>query len=219
MPEQKVRFLLPPKGTFTQGGPDDPLPYYYHPIAGVLYRERINCCLSLLTPPYHKLLDIGYGSGILLPTLFSICSELVAVDRDSDPVPVSLVLEEMGIHVRLIQDDITTADFCDHSFDLITAFSVLEEVRDLPGVLNVIAQLLRPGGTLLVGMPRVDKLMEILFRCIGYTGIEEEHVHSYKTFLDFALRNLNFHLGGFSKMPRKVPRFAALYYAMLLVKP
>ena len=219
MNRDRATFLLPPKGLFKQGGPDDPLPYYYHPMVSRLYSGRINRGLSLLTPPYKSLLDVGYGSGLLLPTLSQICEDLVAIDRDTDPSSVMPILSRLGIKATLLKGDVVSADLDGRQFDLIVAFSVFEEVPELLPVLCSIHKLLKPGGELLVGMPRVDRIMEWLFHLIGYRGIENEHFHTYRDFIQHARTEFDFRLEKLATLPHFAPRFAALYFAMLLKKP
>ena len=221
MYSHRVTFILPPKGLFRQGGPDDPLPYYYHPMVSRLYSGRINRGLSLLTPPYESLLDVGYGSGLLLPTLSQIGDDLVAIDRDTDPESVMPALTKLGIKATLLKGDVVSEmpDLNGRQFDLIVAFSVFEEVPELLPVLRSIHTLLKPGGELLVGMPRVDRIMEWLFHFIGYRGIENEHVHTYRDFIQHARTEFDFRLDKLATLPRFAPRFAALYFAMLLKKP
>ena len=218
MSSHRATFYLPPKGLFRQGGPDDPLPYYYHPLVSRLYSGRINRGLSLLSPPYGSLLDVGYGSGLLLPTLSRISKDLVAIDRDTDPKSVMPVLSELGITATLIKGDIVSADLSGRQFDLIVAFSVFEEVDKLLPVLESIHRLLKPGGELLVGMPRVDRMMEWLFYLIGYKGIENEHVHTYCEVIHLIKTEFDFRLEKMATLPGFAPRFAALYFAMLFKK-
>ena len=75
--ETQSRFQLPEQGVLQANGPDDPLPYYYKPVIGKIYCERIKMALDLLTPPYGAILEMGHGSGILLPSL----SKIVIVHR------------------------------------------------------------------------------------------------------------------------------------------
>ena len=61
----KVKFVLYEEAVFAPVTRyDDPLRYYYKPLIGALYRKRISDGLSLLTPPYKRMLDFGYGSGL-----------------------------------------------------------------------------------------------------------------------------------------------------------
>jgi len=219
MSSNSAMFHLPPKGTFQSGGPNDPLPYYYQFVVGRFYSGRINRGLSLLAPPYESLLEVGYGSGLLLPTLSCICTELVAIDRGTDPASVMPTLSRLGVNATLIKGDIASVDISGKRFDLIVAFSVLEHVPDPLPVLKGIHRLLKPGGELLVGIPRVDRVMELLFRLIGYKGIKNEHLNTYADFLKMAQTVFDLRLERFATLPRFAPRFAALYYNMLLKKP
>ncbi len=219
MYSNRATFFLPPKGLFKQGGPDDPLPYYYHPMVSRLYSGRINRGLSLLTPPYGSLLDVGYGSGLLLPTLSQICEDLVAIDRVTDPASVMPILSGLGIKATLLKGDVASAGLDGKQFDLIVSFSVFEEVSEHLPVLSRIYEALKPGGELLVGMPRVDRIMEWLFFLIGYRGIEDKHIHTSKEFIHNAQTEFDFRLEKIATLPRFAPRFAALYFAMLLKKP
>lgn len=215
---KRLEMILPTAGTFKKGGPEDPLYYYYHPIVGCMYTGRINCCLSLLNPPYKRVLDVGYGSGILVPTLSRICERLVCIDRDTDPMEAAAALRTMNLTPELLKGDIAQSGLEDGSFDLVTAISVLEQVDEPEAVVEQICRLLRPGGELLVGMPRVDKLMEYLFLLIGYRGIEEDHVHTWKSIAGLLTAGGRFTLIRNATMPRHVPFWAALYYGMLFRK-
>jgi hypothetical protein len=64
-----VRLALPPRGVLKPNDADDPLPYYYHPLVGWLYRHRLQMGLDFLPPGGKRVLEIGVGSGVLVPTL------------------------------------------------------------------------------------------------------------------------------------------------------
>ena len=48
---------------------DDPLPYYYNRWVGWLYRHRLQMGLDLLPAGGRRVLEVGVGSGVLVPTL------------------------------------------------------------------------------------------------------------------------------------------------------
>lgn len=180
---QKIGFYLPPKGVLEIMGPDDPLPLYYNSFVGFIYRNRIKQALSLLRPPYDSILEVGYGSGILLPTLARIGNSVYGVDIDSDPGKVKSNLERLGINASLAKGDIRKTDYSDGKFNLIIAISVLEHIRDLEPVIKEIFRILTPGGIFLVGMPRVDSFMEKLFPLIGEPNIKSRHVTNHQQVL------------------------------------
>ena len=71
-----VRFELPPRGTLTPNSGVDPLRYYYTPLVGKIFTSRLQIGLDLLQGRFARLLEIGYGSGLLMPTLAAIADEL-----------------------------------------------------------------------------------------------------------------------------------------------
>lgn len=214
---KKIKFILPEENLFTPNDPtDDPLPYYYRPIVGLLYRQRIQNGLNLLEAPYDSALEFGYGSGLLLPTLSSACKKLSAIDIVSNPEKVRPALDKLGLVADLKIGDITRANYPANSFDLIVGFSVFEHISDPDLILKEMRRILRNGGHLLVGMPRVDELMAKFFKFIGYKNINDHHVTSFKKFLSIADRH--FTVKKQSRMPSFLPAAFGLYFTVLLEK-
>ena len=213
----KIKMLLPPEGALEPNDAEhDPLRYYYRPLTGGLYRKRIESGLALLRPPYRRILEIGYGSGITLPTLAQMGGELWGIDTQSVPARVSDRLEKISVHARLVQADICHWQHDGEPFDLVVAFSVLEHIADPAVVLRRMAGLLRPHGTLLVGMPRVDKAMASMFPLIGYHGIEGHHVTTFREVCQCA--RPYFMLDALRVFPGWCPPWAGLYFNMLFLK-
>lgn len=172
----KRLFCLPPKGILESNGPSDPLSYYYKFIVGRIFCARIEHALSLLSPPYKSILELGYGSGVLLPSLFSIGENVSGVDLNSDPAKVQTNLDKIEVKPLLIKGDISEQYFQGNSFDLVITISTLEHISDISPVIDRVYDLLLPGGEFLIGMPRVDALMDIGFRLIGCHKTNEYHV-------------------------------------------
>lgn len=215
---KKSFFHLPPEGVLEAHGPDDPLPYYYKPIIGKLYCKRIENAISLLSPPYDSLLELGYGSGILMPSLSLIANTVTGIDLEADPDKTRALLEKVDVHVSLRNGDVKNMNFQENSFDLVVAISIFEHINinDLLAVVQKVFNILRPEGEFLVGMPRVDPLMVKAFKLIGYQNIEAHHITNYKSFLKATSKH--FKLVKFSAIPGLVPEFACLYFNMLLKK-
>jgi SAM-dependent methyltransferase len=211
---RRVTFRLPPKGVLESSGPSDPLRSYYQPVAGPLYRGRIELVLSLLSPPYDTILELGYGSGVLMPTLASIGRAVYGLDLDADPQAVGDRLARLGVRPTLLRGDAAAAPFPEARFDLIVAVSIFEHIADLRPVVGSVRRLLKPGGHLLVGMPRVDQMMERLFPLLGYRNINDVHVTTYRQFLKVAEGQLE--LVRIASLPRWLPAWGGLYYGMLL---
>ncbi|HBS47676.1 TPA: hypothetical protein DEO28_04930 [Candidatus Dependentiae bacterium] len=214
----KVKFVVPNKNIFDVNGDSDPLEYYYKPFIGRLYFNRINRTLSLLKSHYNSILEVGYGSGLMLPTLSKITNELHGIDLDSNPKTVSKNLEKVKAKAELVKGNILKTNYLDNKFDLVVGISVFEHINDLQTAICEIHRILKPKGELLVGIPRVDFIMNKFFRLIGFKEIEHHHVSDYKKLLEAVLRDKKFELVSFTHMPNLLPKFAGLYYSFLFKK-
>jgi SAM-dependent methyltransferase len=212
----KKIFKPPPQGSLEPHSRDDPLPYYYYPLISYLYRRRIEQGLALLTPPYDSILELGYGSGILLPTLASFGKTVSGIDIAAEPQKVMDHVKKIGADVFLVQGDIYDMAYPKESFDLVVAFSVFEHIFNVEQVINKVFLLLKPGGHFLVGMPRTDILMKIAFPLIGYYNIKEHHITNYRQFLRLAEKL--FQLKRVVNLPSWAPRCLSLYFNMLFCK-
>lgn len=206
------KFEILEKGILTPNSKDDPLPYYYVPIIRNLYKARIQQGLNLLDLSYPNVLEFGYGSGVLLPTLTKLSNNVSGLDLCSDPEMVSSVLEKNGISVDLKKGNILDKIYSAEEFDLIVAFSVFEHIDNVVPILQEMNRILKPGGSLLVGMPRVDKFMAMLFEHIGYKTINDHHITSHRIFIESAQRYFNV------LKAKTLPRGIPLYYNYLLKK-
>jgi len=169
-----IRLALPPRGVLTPNNADDPLPYYYDPRVGWLYRHRLQMGLDLLPPGGKRILEIGVGSGVLVPTLTAHYPSYVGTDLELASGLPALVRPPCEAQFRtadLLADDLPAA-----SFDAIVCFSVLEHIADVDGAARGLARLLAPGGTLVTGYPMVNPAMSRAFALIGFSGIDNHHV-------------------------------------------
>ncbi|MBI2375642.1 MAG: class I SAM-dependent methyltransferase [Deltaproteobacteria bacterium] len=203
-----VRFQLPRRGTLEPNDAHDPLPYYYHPFVGWLYRHRLQLGLDLLPPGGRRVLEVGVGSGVLVPTLTRYYSEYTGTDLTLAPGLPSLVAPGCQASFRsadLLRDEDLPAGY----FDAIVCFSVLEHIADSDGAARGLARALGPGGTLVTGYPMVSPLMTTAFALIGYRAIDDHHV-SAPTKIAAALGRV-LRRNGRVAFPPGAPTRAALY--------
>jgi SAM-dependent methyltransferase len=170
-----VRLALPPEGTLRPNDAHDPLPYYYHPWLGWLYRHRLQMGLAMLPAGGKRVLEIGVGSGILVPTLTARYAEYTGTDLVLVPGLEAHVAPNCQATFRqadLLRDGDLPADH----YDAIVCFSVLEHIDDADGAARGLAHALAPGGTLVTGYPMVSRVMTRAFNMIGFRGIDDHHV-------------------------------------------
>jgi SAM-dependent methyltransferase len=173
-----VRFELPPRGALRPNSDVDPFRFYYQPLVGRVFAARLDVGLELLDGRFERLLEIGYGSGLLMPTLSRACDELYGADLEPEPPGLRAALERLGVRpAALVQADVQNLPFPVEKFDGVVAFSILEHLDrgELERAAREVARVLRAGGRFLVGCPAVHRAMNAAFAAIGFRGIEAHH--------------------------------------------
>ena len=170
-----LRFELPAQGRLRSNDERDPLPYYYWPLTGWLYCHRLQMGLNLLPPGGHRVLEVGVGSGILVPTLTAHFSDYLGTDLSLADGLATLVAPRCRADFRAA-DLLAPASLPASAFDVVVCFSVLEHIADADAAARSLARALAPGGTLVAGYPMVSPLMTQAFRLIGYRNIDADHV-------------------------------------------
>jgi len=169
-----LRLQLPPKGVLRPNDDNDPLPYYYNPWVGWLYRHRLQMGLDMLPEGGARVLEVGVGSGVLVPTLTGRYREYTGTD-----LVLASGLSELvagGCNAQFLRADLLQEDLPANHYDAIVCFSVLEHIADAAGAARGLARVLAPGGTLVCGYPMVSPLMSRAFSLIGFQGIDDHHV-------------------------------------------
>jgi SAM-dependent methyltransferase len=98
-----------------------------------------------------KVLDAGCGTGYGTAMLAGALSA-VGVDLSGEAI-AHAVSAYTSPGVRFLQASCESLPFADNSFDLITAFEVIEHLRRWQDLLDEARRVLRPGGILLVSTP------------------------------------------------------------------
>ena len=166
------------------GVDQDPLPYYYLPIIGSFYRRRLSLALELMGPrKVGSLLEIGYGSGILLPELSTRCGRLVGIDVHHSTNLVQRFLNRENVSVNLCSASVTDIPFRDESFDCVVCLSVLEHVLTLSKAIIEIKRVLKQGGAAIIGFPTRNTISSLCIRLLGFNP-EKQHPNDHRVLLN-----------------------------------
>ncbi len=156
-------------------------PAYSHrnPVINWLFWQRLRKVMEYIQSPtpYTNILDFGCGSGVMLPYLSSISTQVIAMDVDL--LPIQSVQKHIPLAKNIDVKDATKTAITDlpaNSFDLIIALDVLEHVHDLPRTLNDLLVLLKANGQLIVSGPTENILYKIGRKVAGpeYSGAYHE---------------------------------------------
>ncbi len=131
-----------------------------------------------------RLLEIGHGIGSDLLTFAEAGAEVYGVDITEEHhrlAKKNFALHEQKVELRL--GDAAALDFPDASFDIVYSFGVLHHTPDTVRCLSEAYRVLRPGGTLILGMYRrysafhvvakllVDGILRRRLWRLGYDGL------------------------------------------------
>ena len=158
-----------------------------HGLAGLLMRPTLNrlnarvnrTALDLLSlAPDHRLLDVGFGGGLLLrEALHRLPQGFVAGIEISEPM---LKLARRRFRSELVAGRLEVREggasaipYPDASFDRVTAVNTLHFWPDATAGLHEVLRVLRPGGRLGLVLRPKEYLDRIRFTSHGFTAYED----------------------------------------------
>ena len=124
--------------------------------------------------PDRSLLDVGCGTGLRLLAFRQLGFKVHGVDFR--PETVETLQKQLGIPAVCTDVVELSQHFPPASFDVITAFHLLEHVPDVYGTLENCFQLLKPNRWIVCVVPLVDSLQAGLFKS-RWTGASEAPRH------------------------------------------
>ena len=138
-------------------GPVDYADWNYRSVLGYIQQWRFSLALSLLPARSQRLLEVGFGSGILMPALNDVT--LYGIDVHCNIAKVRSVLESEAVNAVLLQTEAEMMPFEDNCFDGVLAV-ILEFVHDLGGVCAHIHRVLKKTGVFVVVTPGDSPLID-----------------------------------------------------------
>jgi SAM-dependent methyltransferase len=146
-------------------------------------------------------------------------AELHGIDLDAEPEPVLRLLAARGVKPELRKASVYELPYPDGLFELVVSFSVFEHLHEYRRALGEVRRVLAPGGLFLLGMPAVNRMMELAFRAIGFKGIDDHHVTTpAEVEAAFAGAGFRLQASAFLDFPAARPAGVRLYYDWLLEK-
>jgi SAM-dependent methyltransferase len=153
----------------------DPIRFYYWPLLGKFYRERVELALSECRGG-ERILEVGFGTGITFFNLHDMYQEIHGLDLTADIDEVGKAFQERGIKTFLNKGNICSIPYPDGKFDTVLLISILEHLlpAELRDAFKEIARVLKPSGQIVYGVPVERPLMVMAFRMMG-VNIREHH--------------------------------------------
>ncbi len=159
----------------------DPIKYYYWPVFGKMYRQRVELALNECTGG-ERILEVGFGTGLAFPNLHDTYKEIHGIDLTADIHAVKSVFEPMGIPLYLKKGDVLDMPYYeDGFFDTVLMVSILEHLKpiELEQAFAEVKRVLKPGGQMVYGTPVEKPFMVFMFKMLGH-DIRDEHFSTEK---------------------------------------
>ena len=187
----------------------------YHGVLGWVSRQRIRMVDRLLTGVRDGcLLEVGYGSGVFMPTLARHAATLYGVDVHDVPEQVTAALAGHGIAARLRTGSVTALPYPDASMDTVVCISVLEFVDDLDAACRELRRVTAPPGRVVVVTPGHSAVLDLGLRLLSGEHAEDTFQGRRQPILPTLARH--FSLARRIAVPPLSPPAARLYTALLL---
>lgn len=139
----------------------DKAEWNFQPFLGILHRIRFQLILSLLPQKrFHRLLEIGYGSGVFLPELAQHCEDLYAIDKHAKTVEVARALKDNQVEAQLMSGSALNLPYESEMFDCIVAVSCLEYMDPFERAAEEIRRVLKKEGCLVFVTPGNSRLVD-----------------------------------------------------------
>ncbi|NVM30982.1 MAG: methyltransferase domain-containing protein [Candidatus Helarchaeota archaeon] len=132
----------------------DGTPLYTNPIGLIrkFFLKRIELCISLLEVEEGNILDVGCGSGILLPTLSKIKGMIVGIDIHKYLQRVNKYLKKNKFqNICLVQADSHFLPFRKSVFNAIIMISLLDHLHKPRLAINELYQMTNSKGIIIFG--------------------------------------------------------------------
>ena len=172
---KKTTLKLLPAKKYKGVNDDDPIRYYYYPIFGKMYRQRVELCLDECRGG-EKILEVGFGTGLSFLNLAEEYNEIHGIDLTADIPAVESVFDSHDLNLFLKNGDVLNMPYEDNSFDTVLLISILEHIK--PDVqitaFSEIRRVLKPGGQVVYGVPVERPFMVSMFKLLGH-DIRLEH--------------------------------------------
>ncbi len=127
-----------------------------------------------------NILEVGFGSGLLLKMLSRSCNEITGIDISKKNIDeLTTVLVKENLSPKLVQGDILNLPLLDDIFDIIICAEVLEHVTNVNKAIQELKRVTRPGGIMVISVPNEEIIKyEFCVHCRNLTP-RNGHLNSF----------------------------------------
>jgi ubiquinone/menaquinone biosynthesis C-methylase UbiE len=215
MKRRQRRLKLLPANVLVKTGPVDHGEWNFRPILGWIQRLRFRMIQSLLpVRPVTRLLEVGYGSGIFMPTLAESCYELYGIDIHPFHHTVEDRLKVFHIKAELQSGSAEVLPYPSDFFDTVVAVSCLEFIEDIEVAVLELHRVLKPDGHLILVTPGYSPILDWGLKLLTGESAQQDYNDRRQRLLPTLQQFFNIHQK--QVFPSVISSFLCLYTALKL---
>ncbi|QEL20977.1 class I SAM-dependent methyltransferase [Limnoglobus roseus] len=166
---------LLPRADLIQTGPVDHADWNYKFPLSWISRSRIRMVVRMLPARVGRILEIGYGSGIVLPEYAGRCDELHGIDPHPYHREVTASLRRHAVIAALVSGTAEQLPYAAGYFDRVVSVSALEFVPDAAAACREIARVLAPEGRFLIVTPGHSRVVDFGLKMMAGTIAKQDY--------------------------------------------
>jgi ubiquinone/menaquinone biosynthesis C-methylase UbiE len=138
---------------------------------------------------YDSLLEIGFGSGVLLPELAKYSKKTLGIDIHSHIKDVKKMTLKENVNAALSKGSIVELPYKNNSFDCIISVATIEHIVKLSQAVGELKRILKRDGLGILGFPVANKLSDMLLVLTGSLRVykkelKEIHPNTHRDILE-----------------------------------
>jgi ubiquinone/menaquinone biosynthesis C-methylase UbiE len=144
-----------------------------------VFHKRLSLLASLFPSDrkFQNLLEVGYGSGILIPHYLQYCHSYYGIDIHDNHEMVLNEVVKGNPNVSIGYGNITSTEFDSDKFDCITSLSVMEHIKDVDKAIAEISRIMSKGGLYVVGFPIENIGSNLILDAVKYVIGFDRKIH------------------------------------------
>jgi ubiquinone/menaquinone biosynthesis C-methylase UbiE len=208
--------LLPQKELIKTGSVDH-ADWNYKSIIKYIQLKRFQMCMRLINNnKCERLLEIGYGSGVFMPTLAEVATEIYGLDIHNKNKEVEKILLNHNIKASLLSGSAVNIPFGDNYFDLIISISAIEFIDDLDPTCREIKRVMKKDGVFIVITPGYSSFLDLGLKILTKENAKLDYENRRKYIIPTLLKYFK------PEMQITFPKYSIpslrLYYGLKLIK-
>lgn len=176
-----IKIIIPPKEKIiktsnSESGPDRYCSRNF--LVRKIYYDRLQTAIDLMGDNYGKLLEAGFGNGMLFPTFNKLARETHGIDIHGKEKEIAKLFKGDFRYGNIYE-----IPFRDNYFDCVISLSVIEHLEDMDKALSEMRRVTKVEGDIIIGFP-TDNIFITFWFWLKKSPALKEHINGPKQIME-----------------------------------